>query len=227
MSQQDGLYWKQAPPLIARYEIRGILELTSPMSLSNGDSEGITDILLRRDLLSRQPQLPGSTLAGALAGYLNAYLPHGAAMNRSLIERLFGENNPVASQQSWLFIEDSLGTERGVEFRDGVSIEDSLRVAADGKKYDTELLAAGSTFPLVFTFWEPANPGQGVQPGELRHLLGIALQALAEGHIPLGGRKRRGLGECQVTNWQVYRYDMAQPAGLLGWLEQDRDQPQK
>ncbi|MCB0031457.1 MAG: hypothetical protein KDE28_26285, partial [Anaerolineales bacterium] len=181
MSQQDGLYWKQAPPLIARYEIRGTLELTSPMSLSNGDSEGITDILLRRDLLSRQPQLPGSTLAGALAGYLNAYLPDGAALNRSLIERLFGENNPVASQQSWLFIEDSLGTERGVEFRDGVSIEDSLRVAADGKKYDTELLAAGSTFPLVFTFWEPANPGQGVQPGELRHLLGIALQALAEG----------------------------------------------
>ena len=52
--------------------------------------------------------------------------------------------------------------------------------------------------------------------------LAIALQGLENGEISLGGRKSRGFGRCKVADWEIVRYDMTKPEGLLAWLDNDR-----
>jgi len=59
--------------------------------------------------------------------------------------------------------------------------------------------------------------------------LALALDGFAEtktgagGDITLGARKRRGLGRCRVTQWRVWRYDLAKPAAALAWLAGGRE----
>jgi CRISPR/Cas system CSM-associated protein Csm3 (group 7 of RAMP superfamily) len=217
----DQHYYKPDAGVARRYVITGQLILTSPTSLSNGDADGLTDIAIRRDTFSGDSVLPGTSLAGALRDYLWQRLPErGNERSRQLVNQLFGENNERYSQQSWLFIEDAYGHEVGIELRDGVALDAATRTAEDRKKFDVELLAAGSTFDLRLELWEPASTSKP------RQLLACALQGLQEGEIRFGGRKRRGYGACKVENWQVYRYDMAVKGDLLRWLEKDESQPQ-
>ncbi|MHB8987068.1 MAG: RAMP superfamily CRISPR-associated protein, partial [Eubacteriales bacterium] len=99
----------------------------------------------------------------------------------------------------------------------GVAIDPTTRTAEDKKKYDFELLEAGTVFPLRIELL--------VREGKKEQLLrglAIALQGLENGEIFLGARKRRGFGRCRVRNWQVCRYDLSTSEGLLGWLTGDK-----
>ncbi len=58
---------------------------------------------------------------------------------------------------------------------------------------------------------------------DLQAALAAALGALERGDIRLGGRKRRGYGECRVTCWRAWRYDLGTPAGIQGWLAHGRE----
>jgi CRISPR/Cas system CSM-associated protein Csm3 (group 7 of RAMP superfamily) len=104
----------------------------------------------------------------------------------------------------------------GVELRDGVTIDATTRTARDKKKYDIELIEAGTCFPLSFELLL-----DGKSP-RLVEALAIALRGLQEGEIGLGQRKRRGLGECRVANWRVRRYQVATSTReLVAWLTED------
>lgn len=175
----------------------------------------------------------GNSSAGALRNYLREYekgygWPEDAsAKQKSWAEQLFGhlddEDNPRVPQrrkrssvQSWLMVDDALGKlpPHGelIELRDGVQIEGKTRTAAQGKKFDLELLSAGATFPISFELWvSQENP-------QLLESLAIALHGLESGAIGLGKRKRRGYGRCHVSGWQVWRYKMDDVEQVLGWL---------
>ena len=221
----DQYYFKEDAKVAWRYMITGRLVLTSPTSLSNGDADGLTDISIRRDLVTNKPVLPGTSLAGALRDYLCQRLPErgNQGWNQMRVNELFGENNQAErySLQSRLFIEDAEGNEQGIELRDGVAIDNATRTAEDKKKFDVELLAAGTTFDLRIELWELIGSVQQ------RQLLFHALEGLQNGEIMLGGRKRRGYGACQVEDWQVHRYDMSDKNDILRWLEKDETHPRK
>lgn len=206
----DDQYQKNAPDIQKRFFIRGRLELTSPTGLTNGD-DGLTDIPIRRDLVSNRPLLPGTSLAGALRSYLTTHLNQ----SQSLVDKLFGNQTGKQSQQSWLFVDDALGQEAGIEIRDGVAINPQTRIAADKQKFDLELLAAGTTFDVALEFWQPTKDSDN----KLLQLLAVALQGLTSGDIHLGIRKRRGFGACKVADWHVEIYDMRQAEDIIGWLE--------
>jgi CRISPR/Cas system CSM-associated protein Csm3 (group 7 of RAMP superfamily) len=131
--------------------------------------------------------------------------------------------------QSALVVHDALGQAIGYELRDGVRIEPETRTAQDEKKYDTTLLAAGSTFELRFDLLIglPDGCSQVDDEGFKRHrerlllALATALDGLANGEITLGARKRRGFGRCSVNNWIAYDYDLLRRDGLLAWLAED------
>ena len=53
---------------------------------------------------------------------------------------------------------------------------------------------------------------------DLIRWLAVALDALANGKIALGLRKRRGFGRCLVQEWTVTQQDMRKPEGLLAWI---------
>lgn len=216
-----------------RWIITGVLELVTPTHLSNGDSDPGVDMPLVTDPLEGRALLTGASLTGALRHYLNSYMDgYEQKKNRKgelvLVEKkdsagvlLFGgSRGDDAGNQSALIVDDALGDSLilQVELRDGVRIEPTTRTAAEEAKYDTQLLAAGATFSIgmELLITEDTNA-----PGVLENLA-IALRGLQNGEIPLGGRKRRGYGECRVTQWNVWDYDLLTPAGLKGWLTHDQ-----
>ena len=231
--------WQNSRQVVQRMVIAGTLTLDTPAHFGNGDAEGLTDMPLLYDPLDGTPLLTGASIAGALRNYLREYdggysaVEKSSASSKSRAEWLFGHlddsnADAKASVQSWLMIDDARGRRsaqgKAVELRDGVAIDASTRTVEThakgrGQKYDVELLAAGTTFDLVFELWLTADEQHS---GRLLGGLVTALQGLASGAIGLGMRKRRGFGECHVTGWRTYIYDMTKPAGLIAWLANDQ-----
>lgn len=212
--------WENSRGIIERVFIRGKLVLETPAHFGGGDTTGLTDMPLLRDALDLAPLLTGTSIAGALRNYLREFeRGYGATEARdgaTRAEKLFGflQGNE-ASIQSWLMVDDAYGTPAGVELRDGVALDPITRTAEEHKKFDVELLAAGTTFDLGFELLLTADNQ------DLLESLVIALEGFERGEIGLGQRKRRGLGKCRVNSWRVWRYPMTTPAGLVGWLKHD------
>lgn len=208
-----------------RWVIEGDLVLQTPTHLGNGDSDEIVDMPLLLDEATGKALLPGTSLAGALRNYLQERRHgFGRRQSDSLIEALFGgDKGNDEGNQSALIIDDAIGERPQIELRDGVRIDPVTRTAKidfengkpRGYKYDLQLLEAGTQFPLRM---ELLVSGDGQK---LKQMLTLALCGLAQGEISIGLRKRRGFGECRVTEWRVQCYDLKQPAGLLAWLTED------
>jgi len=205
--------------VVERVLVDGTLVLETPAHLGNGDAEGLTDMPLLRDARDdSKPLLTGTSIAGALRNYVREY-EHGYTVAESpndLARQLFGAVQGEISIQSWLLIDDALGEYPGIEIRDGVTIDPQTRTAEGKKKFDIELLQAGTKFDLSFEllFTEGKD--------ELVKVLALGLRGLERGEIGLGMRKRRGLGQCKVTQWRVRRYKVTTPQGLIAWLKDDR-----
>lgn len=202
--------------IIERVFIEGTLRLETPAHFGNGDVVGVTDMPLLRDPLESKPLLTGASLAGALRNYLREYEGGYGAGVGSLANRLFGKIERRTSVQSWLIVDDTLGETPGTELRDGVAINPRTRTAEKGKKYDIELLQAGTTFPISFELLLTKDNN------DLLAALALALRGLESGEIGLGQRKRRGFGQCRVESWRVRRYDLTTTNGLIAWLADDR-----
>lgn len=202
--------------VVERIEISGKLSLETPCCLGNGDKDSLADMPLALDPLQGCSLLTGTSIAGALRAYLRerefGYRNDGGP--NALHNRLFGRQEEDEGEQSWLIVNDSLGEmPKGVELRDGVSIDPKTHTAEHKKKFDFELLEAGTTFSLRLELLVPQNGREDIIRG-----ITIALQGLEYGEIALGARKRRGLGRCRVKEWQVTRYDLTTASGLLEWL---------
>ena len=201
--------WDNPHDIKERIIVTGVLKLETPTHLGSGDAEGPLDMPLVQDPLTGNALLMGTSLAGALRNYVVQQLTGGEAKANAL----FGEVDDKTSKQSWLIIDDGLGETPAVELRDGVAIDACTRTAEDKKKFDIELLEAGTTFPLSFELWVPKKDEK-----DFEAVLATALQGLQAGDITLGKRKRRGFGKCSASGWRVWRYDMTDTGDLLKWL---------
>ena len=201
--------------VVERVYVAGKLILDTPAHFGNGDADGPTDIPLLRDALDgRMPLLTGSSIAGALRSYLRE-LEHGYGVSekqRGVADFLFGRVEGEASYQSWLIVDDALGDCPGVELRDGVCIDPEKRTAADNKKFDVELLRAGTRFDISFELLLTDRNTR------LLEALALALRGFERGEIGLGLRKRRGFGQCRVAWWKVCRCRVTTLQGLIDWL---------
>lgn len=205
-----------------RWIVTGSLVLQTPAHLGNGDADALTDMPLLLDEASGNPLLTGTSLAGALRNYLRERaLGFGEAESGDSLASLLlgGYRGNDEGAQSPLIVFDAVGEAAGVELRDGVKIDSETRTAEDEKKFDLQLLAAGSTFPLRFEL------AVNKKSAELLSALATALRGLEQGEITLGARKRRGFGQVRVNNWQVWKYDLSKKEGLLAWLSSNVAEP--
>lgn len=221
-----------------RIVVTGWLELTTPAHFGNGDADELTDMPLLADEVSGQALLTGASLAGALRNHLRErqwgyelpmpsrdvhspyYREWNETENSLLATSLFGgHRGDEEGAQSPLIVDDALSEGEAshlVELRDGVKIDPATRTAEKGKKYDYQLLRAGTRFGLRF---ELLLDNQERENERRKKALALALQALAAGEIRLGARKRRGFGCCRVAGWAVTTYNLREPSGLLAWLK--------
>ena len=207
--------------IVERIEITGNLILDTPAHFGNGEIDALTDMPLFFDEASGRPLLPGTSIAGALRSYLREVefgFSQKEAKN-SWASKIFGGiRTDDEGAQSPLIVDDALGISQGIELRDGVAIDPETRTAEDHKKFDFQLLAAGSSFDLHFEL----IISEGQDPKELRRYLHFALQGLEKGEITLGARKHRGFGQCHVENWQIREYNLKSKQQFCDWLESDR-----
>jgi len=213
----DG-HWQTSRRIVERIVVSGELILETPASFGNAEGDSLTDMPLALDPLKGCGLLTGTSIAGAVRAYLRerewGYGNDGGS--RALHNRLFGRQDDDEGEQSWLITYDALSDRPpNVELRDGVTLDPKTRTAVHRKKFDFELLEAGTCFPLRVELLIPHDQREGLLEG-----LAIALQGMETGEIALGARKRRGLGQCRVEQWNVTSYDLTTPEGLLGWLNQ-------
>ncbi|MEG4442306.1 RAMP superfamily CRISPR-associated protein [Microcoleus sp. AT9_B5] len=208
-------------PIAQRIIVRGTLILDTPTCLGSGDAESPTDIALLRDSVSDCALLTGASIAGALRNYLREY-QHGYGVEEQKGNRatnLFGgTRRDPEGEQSPLIINDAISsTIPTVELRDGVEIELTTGTAKSGHKYDLELLAVGTEFPLYFELLIEKNKALTEQQ-PLINCLALALEGLERGEIGIGMKKRRGFGRCHVKEWQVWNFNLEDASDRTMWL---------
>lgn len=205
-----------------RVVITGTLTLLTPTHLGNGDADGMLDMPLSHDAAEGVPLLTGSSIAGALRNYLclreYGYRNRNDEKRQSMAERLFGgSRGNDEGEQSPLIVDDARAIPIVSEIRDNVRIDPQTRTAQDKKKFDLELLPAGTSFNLRFELLIAEDDARE----ELLKVLALALSGFEKAEISLGTRKRRGFGRCVVKIWQVQTFTMKDSEGLLAWLAAD------
>jgi CRISPR/Cas system CSM-associated protein Csm3 (group 7 of RAMP superfamily) len=186
-----------------------ILTCRTGLHIGAGKSADLvgSDLPVLRDASGR-PLVPGSSLRGVLRAGIESFCdslglvgdavgPEGPEegliaiwRELTLAERLFGAAADAPggfSYASRLQISDALSDGPvAVELRDGVGIDRDNRTAAQGVKYDLEVVPAGTRFQASVRFKNPADFEIG--------LLAQALWMLDAGLLLLGGKSARGLG---------------------------------
>lgn len=221
--------------LTARWVIQGDLELETATHFG-GSGRSFTDMPLLRDALEDdKPLLTGASLAGALRSHLADCAAGYSQDESSAVAELFGgaprtatpRKKPLQDEdqgsQSSLVIFDSVGVLAGgaIESRDGVSIDATSGTAKEGKKFDLEVLPAGTRFEIRMDLLVSSTEEEPGQVGALA----TALRALEEGEINLGARGTRGLGKCRVSSWRVGRFALDSAGAWKTWLATDPENP--
>jgi CRISPR/Cas system CSM-associated protein Csm3 (group 7 of RAMP superfamily) len=217
---QERLSNRHQRPIARRIIVRGLLILDTPTCLGSGDAESPTDLALVRDNISNCALLTGASIAGALRNYLRE-CEHGYNASEQKSDRattLFGgTRRDPDGEQSPLIIHDAISRQiPAIELRDGVAIDSITGTAKSGQKYDLELLAAGTEFPLSFELLVEKDKKSEQQA--LINCLASALEGLEKGEIDLGMKKRRGFGCCHVREWQVGNFNLEDERDRISWL---------
>ncbi|MCI4660336.1 MAG: RAMP superfamily CRISPR-associated protein [Neomegalonema sp.] len=204
-----------ARKLCAIYRLKGTLESLGPMHIGGmADDLGIDMTLARNG--AGELYIPGTSLAGALRDWSRRTLggeTDGAAAGSDLFDYLWG-NTPTRENQrpsaSHLAIDDApicAHSQIRPEIRDGVGIDRVTGTAADGIKYDREVLPAGSffTFELRVNLTTAACKKVHLIETHLKALM----NALASGQIRIGAAKTRGLGRLALLDPRLERLEWA------------------
>jgi CRISPR/Cas system CSM-associated protein Csm3 (group 7 of RAMP superfamily) len=216
----------------ARWIIECELRLETATRLGGRDG-GPVDMPVLRDAYDGRPLLTGSTLAGALRSFLADRLCGYGRKESDEITRLFGgaRGDDLGSQSPLIAFDSygSLPTGQHVEIRDNVKIDGRIGTAEDHKKFDGEVLPAGTTFPIRLDLLVPGPSDDDLEPppseAQLLSLLLAALDGLSSGEITLGARRSRGLGRLSASHWKAKRFDFNTPQGWLDWLQSDAERP--
>lgn len=218
-------------PLAARWVVRGTLTIETALHLG-GEGAECVDMPVLRDPREGKPLLPGTTFAGALRSALADRLAGYGQVEPPEVAALFGgARGDDDGSQSPLIIFDALGdlpNAYGIEIRDGVAISPATGIAEDRKKYDYEVLPAGTTFPVRLDLLLPAPPTSrgGTQPEEkaLLECLAAALDAFTHGENGFGAKRSRGLGRVSAR-WTARRFSLESPEGWMEWIVSDHERP--
>ncbi len=191
-----------------RWKINGVLQAETPIHVGGVGGDADTDLALAVNGRG-QYYIPGTSLAGALRGWMSQPFHNGEPTSDNDRNSLKHPENPV--NQLWGFqgneqgyaslivIDDSEidGTPE-IEIREGVGIDRHTGAAANQEKYNRTILPKGVTFPLNITLDLDHQKHQ--TPDELWQLL----VALEKGDIRIGAAKTRGLGQVKLTISSIY-----------------------
>jgi CRISPR/Cas system CSM-associated protein Csm3 (group 7 of RAMP superfamily) len=206
-----------------RLEVRGTLELKTPMHIGTGARLDVrTDAPVLRfgiDQDSGHPYVSGSSLRGVIRHRLwreLSQLPASVASFRSL----FGETKGAAQEgadgerKGRLAIMDALPRTASTQtqIQDHVRHHPEWGAADDGGKFDREVALSG-TYDLALIY-----SGEGSDDAELA-LVYAALELLTDGYIRVGANQGHWTGEIHLGATRYWGLDRRKPADLVRFLK--------
>ncbi len=219
----------------SRWIISGTLVTTSPISVGGMGGDAIVDLGLAQNGQGEY-YIPGTSLAGALRGWMVRYC------REELANALFGfqpKQGDEGGHASFIVVEDIVLDRQNLffEIRDGVGIDREFGAAANGAKYDRAVLPRGTELPLVLCIERPRlrkekpSSTKFVELNDeewMQYQTAIAhmLHALKDGKIPLGAAKTRGLGRVKLkeeTDFAITHQDLQTREGILAALRYKRE----
>ena len=214
--------------VVRRLYARGVWKLKSAAHFG-GDETGIADMCLLRDAKGK-PFIPGASIAGAARSFLArrhlvwAKYSHkdGIKNEPGEFKRFFGgsENENTVEDSdpmSALIVADAVCVSKEAKtfIRDGVRVDAESGSAAEGAKFDVEVLERGTEFLLNLE----CIIRKGDNNAGLTELFLGLLYAFEQGDIQIGARTRRGYGRGKVDSWKIYDLQMNNPQHAWAWLQ--------
>lgn len=202
-----------ARPINSRLRINGKLVAETPLHVGGIGGNADTDMALAvngKDEL----YVPGTSIAGVLRAWCEKNF------DRNLVEDIWGfqeKSSQIAgtekdkSHASFVLIEDAVvitkeiidGKEVEVpiltEIRDGVGIDRFYGVAAEGAKYDREILPKGTKLDFEMS----VEIDKAENEAKTKAIFGHLLEALQNGELRFGGSRTRGLGKLQLESVNI------------------------
>jgi CRISPR/Cas system CSM-associated protein Csm3 (group 7 of RAMP superfamily) len=147
--------------------------------------------------------IPATSLAGALRAWWET--------NYGDAKKVWGHNSDSDGGASSIILRDAkIENYAGLEIRDSVGIDRKTGAAADGAKYDRQVVPCGASFD--FSMQVEIQKGQDAN---FKACIGGLLKALSAGEIRIGAAKTRGLGKMKLTVPRIHSTSFKSLAGLI------------
>jgi len=204
------------------FELRATI--ATPLRLSSGDASASTDAPARRSA-NGELVIPGTSLAGALRSAAEQVVGVACKLSEDKpgepcgceVCVLFGDAVPKDNAAvSKLTIHDAAIVDGRTRVVDGVGLDRERRTAADGRKYDAEVVTVGTVVLRIL--------GRDLTQDHV-NVVAYLLDRVGGGAIPLGGRVAAGFGVLAATEGgkSLRMRDLAKADHVLAALTNDGD----
>lgn len=204
--------------VVRRLYARGTWKLES-VAHFGGDETGVADMCLLRDA-DGHLFIPAASIAGATRSFLarqsEPWAKYKEGYEGSSLKRLFGKADKEGNMSA-LIVADAACKNSQTSIRDGVRVDICSGSAADGAKFDVEVVERETEFELRLE----CVIREGDESADLKKLFLALLHGFQQGDIRLGARTRRGYGRGKVASWEIRDLKMDNPEDVMAWLRDE------
>ncbi len=185
------------------------IKVKSPLRISSGKDDGITDMLILKDKHG-QAFIPGTSIVGVLRSYISDIY------GEKIENIVFGNVNKNNSNQSLIRISDVKLKNVKIIHRDGVAIDDITNVSRDKAKYDFELIDRGAEGLLNIEI-TVRKKFENIEIDEVAKTIAYVL----DNGISIGALTTKGYGKIQIKKKPTlfYIFDFNNEADRWAWLD--------
>ena len=208
--------------IVRRLYAQGTWKLDS-VAHFGGDETGMADMCLLKDADGRL-FIPGTSIAGAARSFLaQQSLPwtkyrDGLTKEPPDLKHFFGGADEEDTMSALIVADAACVSEQtATSIRDGVRVDTQSGSAAEGAKFDVEVVERGTEFKLRLE----CIIREGDDNNELEKLFLSLLHGFQQGDIRLGARTRRGYGRGKVASWEIRDLKMDNPDDVMAWLRDE------
>jgi CRISPR/Cas system CSM-associated protein Csm3 (group 7 of RAMP superfamily) len=185
-----------ARPIESKIKVKGTLVAESALHVGGAGAGVDSDMALAingRD----QVYIPGTSITGVVKDWCRDHFKDGSGNCSAIIADLFGYPSGDTGSASLVLVEDAILTDPDgliVEVRDGVGIDRFLGTAADGAKFDREIIPKGTKLNLEMSVEILDDSSRD----EIFAVIGHLIRALSKGEVRFGAARTRGLGKARL-----------------------------
>ena len=185
------------------------IKVKSPLRISTGKDDGITDMLILKDKYG-QAFIPGTSIVGVLRNYISDIY------GEKIENIIFGNVNKNNENQSLIRISDVKLNNVKIIHRDGVAIDDITNVSKDKAKYDFEMIERGAEGLLNIEI-TVRKKFKDVDIDEVAKTIAYILDT----GMNIGALTTKGYGKIQIKKKPTpfYIFDFSKDEDAWAWLE--------